>query len=123
MATPPDFEVYGTNDAALFTLKVFRGERMCLLGMNWKNGQPPANFVGFAIEYMEPGETAFYAVPNRLSFLNNAGSVNPNALSSRLSPIQKFRWVHFPYHPDLVGDYTYRVTPVFMDTKGLLSYG
>ena len=37
MNNPPEFEVYGTNDAALFTLKAFRGENMTLLGMNWKN--------------------------------------------------------------------------------------
>jgi hypothetical protein len=27
---------------------------MCLLAINWKQGTPPNNFVGFAIEYMEP---------------------------------------------------------------------
>ena len=45
-----DFEVIGTNDAALFTLKIHRGDGMVLLAMNWKKGQPPDNFVGFAIE-------------------------------------------------------------------------
>jgi len=122
MATPPDFEVYGTNDAAPFTLKIFRGEGMCLLGMDWKNGQPPLDFVGFGIEYMEPGEAQFTPIPNRLSFLNAAGAVNAATLSSLLSPIQKFRWVHFPQKPGLTGDYTYRVTPVFMDATGALSY-
>lgn len=123
MNNPPDFEVYGINSAALFTLKIFRGENMVLLGMNWKNVQPPANFVGFAIEYCEPGGTQFYAISNRLSFLNNSGNVNPNILSTRLSPIQKFRWIHFPYQSGLTGYYTYRVTPVFMDTNGVISYG
>jgi hypothetical protein len=84
------------------------GEGMILLGMNWKTGEPPANFVGFAIEYMEPGGIQFYPLNNRLSFLDNKGNVNPNILTTRLSPIQKFRWVHFPYHPDKAGDYTYR---------------
>ena len=45
-----DFEVIGTNDAALFTLKIHRGDGMILPAMNWKKGQPPDNFVGFAIE-------------------------------------------------------------------------
>jgi len=121
--TPPDFEVSGTNAAALFSLKIFRGESMALLGMNWNNGSPPVNFVGFAIEYMEPGGAQFYPVMNRLSFLQNDGNVNPNTLSSRLSPIQKFRWIHFPYNANLSGDYTYRVTPVFMDNNNVLSYG
>ncbi len=119
----PSFLVSGTG-SPLFTLRLYRGEGMVLLAMNWANAQkPPDNFVGFAIEYMEPGGTQFYALKNRLSFLQNDGNVNPNILSSRLSPIQKFRWVHFPYHPGLPGNYTYRVTPVFMDATGVLSYG
>jgi phosphatidylserine/phosphatidylglycerophosphate/cardiolipin synthase-like enzyme len=121
--TAPDFIVTGQNASALFTLTVYRGEGMALLAMNWKKGTPPANFVGFAIEYQEPGGTQFYAVSNRLSFLDNKGNVNPNILSSRLSPIQKFRWIHFPYHADIPGLFTYRVTPVFMNTGGQLSYG
>lgn len=121
---PPDFIVSGTNAAALFTLKVYRGEGMALLAMNWKNNQkPPANFAGFAIEYKEPAGTAFFALKNRLSFLDNDNNVNPNILSTRLSPIQKFRWTHFPFHPDIPGLFTYRVTPVFMGTDGQLSYG
>jgi phosphatidylserine/phosphatidylglycerophosphate/cardiolipin synthase-like enzyme len=123
VTTPPPFEVMGTG-SSLFTLKVYRGEQMALLAMNWANNQkPPDNFVGFAIEYKEPNGTQFFAVKNRLSFLQNDGNVNPNILSSRLSPIQKFRWTHFPFHPDLPGEYTYRVTPVFMDSSGVLSYG
>jgi len=105
MATPPDFEVFGNNSAALFSLKVFRGEGMFLLAMNWKNGPPPDNFVGFAIEYQEPGGSQFFALNNRISFLKNDGNVNSKILSSRLSPIQKFRWVHFPYHADLTGNF------------------
>jgi hypothetical protein len=123
MATPPDFEVSGNNAKALFSLKVFRGEGMALLGMNWLNGTPPDNFVGFAIEYQEPGGTQFYTLNNRLSFLDNNGNVNPNILSTRLSPIQKFRWIHFPYNANLPGNFTYRVTPVFMNTAKVLSYG
>lgn len=120
---PPAFEVYGTNAAALFTLKIYRGEGMALLAMNWKNGEPPSNFVGFAIEYKEPGSNQFFALKNRLSFLADDGNINPNIKSSRLSPIQKFRWVHFPFHADLPGDYVYRVYPVFMDKQKQLSYG
>ena len=122
--TPPAFIVTGTNNAALFTLKIYRGEGMALLAMNWKdNKQPTRDFVGFAIEYKEPKNDTFFAVQNRLSFLDDKNNVNPNISSSRLSPIQKFRWVHFPFHADIEGFYTYRVTPVFMNPKGLLSYG
>ena len=123
MATLPKFEVPGTNAAAHFSLKIFRGEGMALLGMNWLKGTPPDNFAGFAIEYQEPGGAQFYPVNNRLSFLENDGSVNANILSSRLSPVQKFRWVHFPHNANIPGNFIYRVTPVFMDDKNVLSYG
>ena len=33
------FIVTGSNAAALFTLKVYRGESMVLLAMNWKDGE------------------------------------------------------------------------------------
>jgi len=119
----PDFIVRGTNDNALFTLTVYRGEGMCLLAMNWKQDTPPDNFVGFAIEYMEPGGTQFYALLNRIAFPGASGQVNPNTLSSRLSPFQKFRWIHFPSNASTPGIFTYRVTSVFMDGQGILSYG
>src|SRR6266480_1737744 len=73
----PDFIVRGTNDKALFTLTAYRGEGMCLLAMNWKQGTPPNNFVGFAIEYQEPGGTQFYALPNRIAFPDQTGKLNP----------------------------------------------
>ncbi|TIX01894.1 MAG: hypothetical protein E5V59_03390, partial [Mesorhizobium sp.] len=118
-----EFQVAGKNAAALFALKVHRGDGMALLAMNWRNGQPPRDFVGFAIEYRVPNGTRFFAVPNRIAFPGPDGAVNPNKLSSRLSPIQKFRWVHFPFNAEIPGDYTYMVTPVFMDDDGQLSYG
>ena len=115
--------VSGKSAAALFTLKVRRGEGMALLAMNWKNGTPPMNFVGFAIEYKEPDGTQFFPLTNRLAFRKDDGTFNPNELSTRLSPIQKFRWVHFPRNADLPGEFTYQVTPVFMDGLDVLSYG
>ncbi|MEO5893128.1 MAG: phospholipase D-like domain-containing protein [Ferruginibacter sp.] len=118
-----EFQVAGTNANALFTMKLHRGDGMLLLGMNWKIGNPPPDFVGFAIEYKEPAGDRFYALKNRLSFAGNLGEVNPNILSTRLSPVQKFRWVHFPRNADLPGEFTYRVTPVFMNRKEELSYG
>jgi hypothetical protein len=54
-----EFQVSGKNAAALFTLKVHRGDGMALLAMNWKKGKPPLDFVGFAIEYKEPAGTKF----------------------------------------------------------------
>ena len=122
-SSAPDFIVRGTNDKALFTLTCYRGEGMCLLAMNWKQDTPPDNFVGFAIEYMEPGGTQFYALPNRIAFPGANGQLNPNTLSSRLSPFQKFRWIHFPSNASIPGSFTYRVTSVFMNDEGVISYG
>ena len=118
-----EFQVSGQNNAALFTLKVHRGDGMALIAMNWKKGKPPKDFVGFAIEYKEPGGDKFFALKNRLGFPGEDEAVNPNALSTRLSPIQKFRWVHFPRNAELEGEFVYRVSPVFMNVKGELSYG
>jgi hypothetical protein len=120
---PSGFEVEGANAQALFTLKLHRGEGMTLIGMNWKNGQPPQNFVGFAIEYQEPGGNKFFALNNRLGFLDAAGNVNFTTLSTLQSPIQKFRWVHFPFNAELPGDFRYRVTPMFMDAQDKLTAG
>jgi len=114
--------VVGTNDSAQFILKAHRGEGMLLLAMDWRGKQPPKDFVGFAIEYREPKSKIFHPVSNRLGFLGKNGKI-AGTLSSLLSPIQKFRWVHFPMKPDLVGEFTYRVTPVFMDAKDQLTYG
>lgn len=119
-----DFEVIGQNKAALFTLKLHRGDGMVLIAMNWKgNKKPPNDFVGFAIEYQEPGGNKFFALKNRIAFPGADGKVNPATLSSRLSPIQKFRWVHFPRNAEMNGEFVYRVTPVFMNDRDELSYG
>lgn len=121
MAAP--FIVTGSNAAALFTLKVYRGESMVLLAMNWKAATPPDDFVGFGIEYKEPGGHRFFALKNRLAFTPLSGKVVANTLSTMVSPIQKFRWVHFPRNAELAGSFTYRVTPVFMNGQDELSYG
>ncbi|MGE5688930.1 MAG: phospholipase D-like domain-containing protein [Pseudomonadota bacterium] len=117
------FQVRGRNAKALFTLKLHRGDGMVLVAMNWRTGTPPDDFVGFAIEYREPGGDKFFALKNRLGFADAAGNVDPNRLSTRLSPIQKFRWVHFPRNAELPGRFVYRVTPVFMNDRDELSYG
>lgn len=118
-----EFQVVGTNSAALFTLKVHRGDGMALLAMDWKMSEPPADFVGFAIEYKEPAGFRFYALKNRIGFLGPDGKVNPRSLSTLQSPIQKFRWVHFPRNAEMEGDFTYRVSPVFMNDADELSVG
>ena len=118
-----EFQVNGQNANAQFTLKLHRGDGMTLIAMNWKNGEPPQDFVGFSIEYKEPNGDRFYFLKNRLGFRTASSKVNPNTMSTMLSPIQKFRWVHFPRNADLPGEFVYRVMPVFMNNADELSYG
>jgi len=123
IANNEGFEVEGQNDQALFSLKVHRGEGMALLAMNWKNGTPPDNFVGFSIELMKPGSVEFFPLKNRLSFMDKEGKISGGKTSSLLAPFQKFRWIHFPSNAELDGDFVYKVKPVFMDAQDTLSYG
>lgn len=118
-----DFQVMGGNATARFSLKLHRGDGMTLVAMNWKDGKPPQDFVGFAIEYKEPDGDKFFALKNRLSFAGAGANVKANRLSTMISPIQKFRWVHFPRNAELPGEFVYRVTPVFMNDADELSYG
>jgi hypothetical protein len=118
-----EFQVSGANANAPFTLKVHRGDGMALLAMNWRQAVPPDDFVGFAIEYREPDGDRFFPLKNRLAFASAGGALNPSQLSTLQSPIQKFRWVHFPRNADLAGEFTYRVTPVFMGGDDALGYG
>jgi hypothetical protein len=125
MADPPFVE--GQVDAAPFTLKIHRGEGMVLLAMNWKNGQPPPDFVGFTIEYKRPKTTTFWPVKNRLHFPGKAKPLKPHEPAEQYpsteAPFQTFRWVHFPRIADVEGQYTYRVTPQFMDAAGVITPG
>jgi phosphatidylserine/phosphatidylglycerophosphate/cardiolipin synthase-like enzyme len=96
---------------------------MALLGMNWKKGKPPEDFVGFAIEHRPPDSDRFFALKNRITFPGVDGAVNPERLSTMSSPIQKFRWVHFPRDANLDGEFVYRVTPMFLNDDDTLSQG
>jgi phosphatidylserine/phosphatidylglycerophosphate/cardiolipin synthase-like enzyme len=108
-----------------FSLKLWRGERMALIGMDVR--EPEGDFVGFAIEVQSPGSKGFQPLRNRLAF----SYPRSNALKavtgyrnfpSTEAPFQKFRWVHFPYNPKS-GDYTYRVTKQHMKEDRTLTSG
>jgi len=106
------------------SVKLWRGERMCLVGMDVT--QPEADFVGFAVEVQSPGSPDFIPLRNRLNFSYAqpaAAAVNGyrNYLST-VAPFQKFRWVHFPYNPK-GGQYTYRVTKMHMPSDNQLKSG
>jgi len=117
------FQVEGGNSSAPFTLKVHRGDGMALLAMNWRSGKPPRNFAGFSIEFREPGKDKFWPLLNSLGFPGQRTKFTDPPIDSTRAPIQKFRWVHFPGNAELKGEFTYRVTPCFMDAGGTLSRG
>jgi hypothetical protein len=118
-----DYQALGGNAQAPFTLKIHRGEGMALLAMDWKNGQPPDDFVGFAIEYREPGSQRFQISRNRLNFEGAPNPFGDRTFPSLSAPIQKFRWIVFPFNADLTGEFDFRVTAMFMDGDGMLSQG
>ena len=85
-----------------FSVKLWRGERMALIGMDVENPEP--DLVGFSIEVQSPGSKGFQPLRNRLAF----SYPTSNALKavdgyrnfpSAQAPFQKFRWIHFPYDP------------------------
>jgi len=120
--TKDGYRIEGTNAAADFTLTAHRGDGMVMLAMNWRHGEPLANFVGWQIHCLPPGAHAGYYLFNSLRFPAAAGV--KVAATSDASPFQRFRWVDFP---DLVGnpegDYAYSVTPAFMDAAGAITPG
>jgi phosphatidylserine/phosphatidylglycerophosphate/cardiolipin synthase-like enzyme len=105
------------------TLKLWRGERMCLMGMDVAN--PEADFVGFSIEVKRPGANDFMVLRNRLAFSYPAAGPSGSGdkqFSSLQAPFQAFRWVHFPQQPQ-PGIYTYRVTKQHMKVDGTCTPG
>jgi phosphatidylserine/phosphatidylglycerophosphate/cardiolipin synthase-like enzyme len=99
-----------------FALKLWRGESMCLVGMDVPS--PEDDFVGFSIEVKSPDSNKFMPLRNRLAFsYSSPNDVNGDKkFPSTEAPFQKFRWVHFPQTPSS-GTYEYRVTKQHMPTK------
>lgn len=112
-----DFENMDGKDG--FSMKLWRGERMCLIGFDV--AEPEPDLVGFSIECKSPGNAEFSPLRNRLAFSYDV-PVKEAVTGFRLfpspeSPFQKFRWVHFPYDPRS-GYYTYRGTKMHMPRDG-----
>jgi hypothetical protein len=108
MAAP--FIVNGSNAAALFTLKVYRGESMVLLAMNWKTATPPMISSASASNTKSPAATN--SLPEEQAGVHAAvGKVVANTLSTMCVahpevPLGAFsaqrrapRRVHIPRHP------------------------
>ncbi len=108
-----------------FSVKLWRGERMALIGMDVDEPEP--DLVGFSIEVQSPGSDTFQPLRNRLNF-SYGGTPAVKAVNgyrnypSTEAPFQKFRWIHFPYDPK-GGEYTYRVTKKHMKDDGSLVNG
>lgn len=117
-----DHVVYAQKGGTAITLR--RGERQCLIGFNLDAAQLSNEFVGFALEYKEPGDQRWKRVYNRLQFsydgLSDAQKMQ--GAPSTVAPFQKYRWVHFPFNP-VDGEYRYRVTPMYMRSGGTLHRG
>ena len=110
--------------SASLAVKLWRGERMCLIGMDV--AAPEDDFVGFAIEVKSPGSPDYVPLRNRLNFdYADAASNGVDGFRNYLSttaPFQKFRWIHFPYDPR-DGTYLYRITKMHMNAAGALRGG
>ena len=108
-----------------FTMKLWRGERMCLVAFDV--AEPETDLVGFAIECRSPRSNGvFEPLMNRIAFSYNqpgaADVTGSRIFPSTAAPFQKFRWVHFPFEPE-IGTYTYRGTKMHMPSDGNLTRG
>ncbi|XGV94739.1 MAG: phospholipase D-like domain-containing protein [Leptolyngbya sp. BL-A-14] len=116
------FENQASKDG--FSMKLWRGERMCLIGFDVTHPEP--DFVGFAIECRSPGDTEFNPLLNRIAFSYDTPTTTAvtgaRKFPSTEAPFQKFRWIHFPHDPQS-GTYTYRGTKMHMPKDGVLEKG
>jgi len=117
-------DFFSSNSQDGFSMKLWRGERMCLLGFDVD--QPEPDFVGFAIECKEPKSTKFEPLFNRIAFSYDKPAAKAvtgaRQFPSTEAPFQKFRWVHFPPDPK-AGKYTYRATKMHMPQDDVLKKG
>ncbi|OLF54750.1 phospholipase D-like domain-containing protein [Pseudomonas chlororaphis] len=117
-------DFYNTQTLDGFTMKLWRGERMCLIGFDVE--KPPADLVGFALEYKPPGAEDFTPLPNRIAFEYDAPAHDAvdgqRKFSSLQAPFQKFRWVHVPHEAE-PGTFVYRGRMMHMADDGQLAPG
>jgi hypothetical protein len=113
-----DFE--NADSKSGLSMKLWRGERMCLIGFDVPAPVPP-DLVGFAIECRAPRARRFKPLKNRLAFSYDkplADAVTgARKYDSTEAPFQKFRWVNFP-SARRGGTFTYRGTAMHMPSDG-----
>ena len=95
------------------SLKAYKGSLMTLLAMDLDERPADGSFAGFTLHYTRRGGRKT-AIRNMLNFAGR-----DEITGSDVSPIQLFKWVHFPgsYSQTgmLSGEYTYSATPRFFD--------
>lgn len=110
--------MFKTNSKNGFSLKAYKGSLMTMLAMDLDEQPEDGKFAGFTLYYVNPkGERN--PIQNILNFQGKEG-----VTGSDISPIQLFKWVHFPgsYQQTgmLSGDYTYEATPRYFDSNQTL---
>ena len=117
-----DFENSDSKNG--FSMKLWRGERMALLGFDVDDPEP--DLVGFAIECRGPGDSNFDPLLNRIAFSYDQPAskavTGKRQFPSTKAPFQKFRWIHFPRDPQ-GGIYRYRATKMHMPEDNVLKKG
>lgn len=95
------FENQASKDG--FSMKLWRGERMCLIGFDVTHPEP--DFVGFAIECRSPGDTEFNPLLNRIAFSYDTPTTTAvtgaRKFPSTEAPFQNFAGYIFPTIPNL----------------------
>lgn len=114
-----EFSSYVSNKG--FHFKLWRGERMVLLGFDVD--EPEADFVGFAIKVCPPNSETFSWLKNRIAFdYDKVEVTGDRQFDTNVAPLQRFRWIHFPWQP-VEGVYRYQVTKMHMNSDGCLREG
>jgi hypothetical protein len=109
-----------------FSVKAYVGDKKTLLAFNFQSKDNAKNLAGFTIFCQPPGQVPGYYLQNVLQFEDPtkhrqvAGEL-PNSTVN--APVQKYRWTHYPgtAHQGLsptFGDYTYTITPRYLDSAG-----
>jgi hypothetical protein len=107
--------MFETNSKNGFSLKAYKGSLMTMLAMDLDQQPEEGTFAGFTLFYVNP-KNERNPIQNILNFQGK-----DEITGSDISPIQLFKWVHFPgsYQQTgmLSGDYTYEATPRYFDSN------
>lgn len=114
-----EYTCYATDNG--FHFKLWRGERMVLLGFDVDEPEP--DFVGFAIKVCPPNSKDYTYLKNRIAFDYTDAKVTGDRLFyTSVAPLQRFRWIDFPWQP-VAGIYHYQATKMHMEPDGSLRAG